>query len=213
MKILTVLSIALAAAALGGSSTTNDDSGNNAETPAYTLPGSSVVGGVHDFSTAEETAGGACRACHVPHKQAFRPTTQPTATQPSFEVYRIPGQRRVFVPDRYMPGPTSLVCLGCHDGTIATSTIGSAHAMLAGVRQGFDMPERYVWRDHPIGVAYPSDIRDYRPQSFVEKQGIVLPEGRIECISCHDPHEETGLDDMLVISNRKSALCLTCHIK
>ncbi|MBN1343780.1 MAG: hypothetical protein JXQ73_13945 [Phycisphaerae bacterium] len=113
-----------------------------------------------------------------------------------------------------MPGPSSLLCLGCHDGTIATSTIGSSHALLAGVRAGFAVPDGFVWRDHPIGVPYPNDRQNFRPASHVLKGGkIPLPEGRIECISCHDPHNEEGIKGLLVMSNRRSALCLTCHIK
>ena len=176
-----------------------------------------VLGSAHDFSGLGGGPTDACIACHVPHVQAVRPTTQPStesSTQPALEMYRIEGQRRIFVPDRYMPGPTSLLCLGCHDGTIATSTISSSHALLAGVREGFSVPERFVWRDHPIGVRYPAQGRDYRPESFVTAGGrIVLPDGRIECISCHDPHNRSGIKGMLVMSNRKSALCLTCHIK
>jgi len=170
-----------------------------------------VVGGPHDL-TAVMGFGSACNSCHVPHVQGIRPTTQPS-TQPAVEMFRIGGQRRIFQPDRYMPGPTSLLCLGCHDGTIATSTMGTSHALLAGVREGFAVPEGFVWRDHPIGVRYPVGRRDYRPQSFVEKAGIRLPEGRIECVSCHDPHNTHGRENMLTVSNRRSALCLTCHIK
>jgi len=174
---------------------------------------SRVVGSEHDFSQEMGKWGNACSVCHVPHVQALRPTTQP-ATQPAFEMYRIGGQRRVFEPDRYMPGPTSLICLGCHDGTVATSTIGSSHALLAGVREGFAVPDSFVWRDHPIGVPYPRNDREYRPLSFVLAKGrVALPEGRIECVSCHDPHGVAGVDNMLVMSNRRSALCLSCHIK
>jgi predicted CXXCH cytochrome family protein len=176
-----------------------------------------VVGSVHDFAGPDTQPGEACRTCHLPHMQAIRPTTQPAATQPAtqpaFEMYRISGQRRVFIPNRYTPGPTSLICFGCHDGTIATSTIGSSHAMLAGVREGFHMPDGFAWRDHPIGVLYPSNPQEYHPQSFVQARGIRLPDGRIECISCHDPHNEMQRAGMLVMSNRRSNLCLTCHIK
>lgn len=170
-----------------------------------------VVGGPHDFSNY---GGSACDACHIPHIQALRPVaaTQP-ATQPSVELFRIPGQTPVFVPGMFTPGPTSLICLGCHDGTLATSTVGSAHALLAGLREGFEVPEGYVWRDHPIGIPYPIAPHEYRPSVFVEKQRIRLPEGRVECISCHDPHNQAGHDHLLWVSNRKSALCLSCHLK
>ncbi len=171
-----------------------------------------VTGSAHDFSDPARGGGGACNACHVPHIQSLRPTTQPT-TQPSFEMYRIPEQRQVFVPGRFTPGPTSLICLGCHDGTVATSTVGSSHALLAGVREGFGLPEGVAWRDHPIGVPYSNDRREFRPESFVRRRGIALPDGRIECISCHDPHNAAGVPGMLVMSNRRSALCLACHVK
>jgi predicted CXXCH cytochrome family protein len=195
-----------------------------------------TVGSVHDFSDETRRAGDACSACHIPHVQAVRtrrPVEDTSANddkttpqdaidqdainqdvEPAVELFRIQGQRQTFVPDRYTPGATSLICLGCHDGTVASSTIGSAHAMLAGVREGFSVPEGYAWRDHPIGVPYPRNDRAYRPESFVTAEGKVrLPEGRMECISCHDPHNSAGVDKMLVKSNRKSALCLTCHIK
>lgn len=175
-----------------------------------------VIGGPHDFS---RFGGSACDACHVPHVQAIRPTvstTQPAGgptTQPAVELFRIPGQVPAFVPGEFTPGPTSLLCLGCHDGMISTSTIGSAHSLLAGVREGFGVPEDYPWSDHPIGIPYPADGNNYRPRVFVEKRRIGLPHGRVECISCHDPHNEAGVPGMLWMANRESALCLSCHVK
>ncbi|MDM8008771.1 MAG: cytochrome c3 family protein [Phycisphaerae bacterium] len=179
----------------------------------------SLVGSKHDFTDVLGGAGTACSGCHVPHMMAVRPASQPAGsvptTQPAtIEIYRIAGQRRVFAVDRYTPGPTSLVCLGCHDGTVATSTMGSGHAMLAGVREGFAVPDTFVWRDHPIGVPYPNNRREYRAEAMVTAAGkIPLPDGRVECISCHDPHNQSGVDKMLVMSNRRSALCLACHVK
>ena len=179
---------------------------------------SGLIGSKHDFSEVLGTAGTACSGCHVPHMMAIRPATQP-AGQPTtlpapVEIYRIAGQRRVFATDRFTPGPASLVCMACHDGTVATSTMGSGHAMLAGVREGFYVPPDFVWRDHPIGVPYPRNNRKYRPESIVTAEGKVrLPDGYVECVSCHDPHNRTGVRSMLVMSNRRSALCLSCHIK
>lgn len=173
----------------------------------------SVSHSKHDLTAGASDWAPSCNACHIPHVQGVRPTTQP-ATQPAVEMYHIRGQRRVFVPGRYMPGPTSLICLGCHDGTVATSTISSSHALLAGIRQGFQVPDGFVWRDHPIGVPYPKKPKEYRPESFVLAKGKVrLPQGRIECVSCHDPHNASGFPKMLVTSNRRSALCLNCHVK
>jgi predicted CXXCH cytochrome family protein len=179
---------------------------------------SGVIGGPHDFSMRGDGSGTACSACHTPHRFEAR-VAQREATSnrfspndPTLALFRVQGQRQVFQPDRYTPGPTSLVCLGCHDGTLASSTVGSAHAMLAGVRAGFDVPDGFVWRDHPIGVPYPSGDRAYRPIGMVP-DSVRMPEGRIECVSCHDPHNTSREAAMLVMSNRRSALCLACHIK
>lgn len=195
------------------------DSSKHAPTHAPADYASTTRGGPHDFPELDRAAGSACSACHIPHVQQVRTTTQPADLDPddteaTVELFRIQGQRQTFEPGRYTPGATSLVCLGCHDGTVATSVIGSAHAMLAGVRDGFSVPDGFVWRDHPIGVPYPTGNREYRPLSFITSEGKVrLPEGRIECISCHDPHDSAAVPKMLVMSNRRSALCLTCHIK
>lgn len=178
--------------------------------PFWTPYHRGVAGTAHDF-TSFGGFSNACSACHVPHVQAIRPTSQPS-TQPAVEMFRIGGQRQILKTGWYTPGPTSLICLSCHDGTVAMSTIGSAHAMLAGRREGFAVPDGFAWRDHPIGVPYPSGRRDYRPEAFVSKT-LRLPNGRIECITCHDPHNESGLPAMLSVSNKRSALCLTCHVK
>ena len=176
-----------------------------------------VLGGPHDFSALLGGPADACKACHITHVQTLKPTYETSAGDvplaPSVEVYRTDGQRDVFQPDHFMPGATSLLCLGCHDGTVTTSTIGSSHALLAGRRAGFPIPDDFVWRDHPIGVSYPDDHEDYRTRAAVTAAGVPLPEGRIECVSCHDPHNANGLDHMLVVPNTRSALCLTCHVK
>lgn len=174
---------------------------------------SGLTNGPHDFSGRTGHAGDACSACHVPHVQTIQ-ATRGGSGEAALQLYKMQGQREVYIPDQYMPGPTSLICLSCHNGTVADSTIGTSHALLAGMREGFAVPDGFVWRDHPIGVPYPEHDREYRPKNFIESEGAIpLPEGRIECISCHDPHGESGVDKLLVMSNRRSALCLSCHVK
>ncbi len=41
----------------------------------------------------------------------------------------------------------------------------------------------------------------------------LLINGKLECISCHDVHGERGQKNLLIMSNTKSRLCLTCHNK
>jgi predicted CXXCH cytochrome family protein len=180
--------------------------------PTVEKPG--VVGSPHDFTDPHAEVSNACTACHVPHLQSVRPADEAAVTGPALKMVQTPGQRRVYATDRYAPGPTSLICLSCHDGTVGTSAIGSAHAVLAGVREGFSAPGGDGLRDHPIGIRYPTDPRKFRPRGIVETEhSIRLPGGRIECISCHDPHNTSGVKKMLVVSNKRSRLCLSCHVK
>lgn len=171
------------------------------------------AGGTEENPAEEAAAAGSEDAANPSVADGVAGDGSDESLQPSFESYRIPGQRKVFQTSSYSPGPSSLVCLGCHDGTVATSTIGSSHAMLAGVRAGFEVPDDFVWRDHPIGIEYPRGDPDYRPRSHVLGESVPLPDGHVECVSCHEPHNRTQLPKMLTKSNSRSALCLTCHVK
>lgn len=171
-----------------------------------------VLGSKHDFSKVTGRTPDACGACHVPHVQTVRPGE--TAEEPfSLAFYRMGGQREVLVPDRYMPGPSSLICLSCHNGAVAASTVASSHVLLSVHRSGFSV-DGFATRDHPIGIEYPAQRAGYRPRAQVLQSGVIpLPYNRMECISCHEPHNAAGVDKMLVMPNRRSALCLSCHEK
>ena len=94
-----------------------------------------VLGSKHDFSKLTGRAADACGACHVPHVQAVRPR-EGEGEPFSLAFYRMGGQREVLVPDRFMPGPTSLICLSCHNGAVASSTVASSHVLLSAHRGG-----------------------------------------------------------------------------
>ncbi len=109
------------------------------------------------------------------------------------------------------------LCLSCHDGALASEVVGGgADAGL--IAAGALINPR---RDHPVGVAYPltgrlsgRTRREFVPIARLQSEGAVrLIDGRVECISCHDPHNALGYDKMLVKPNRRSALCLSCHKK
>lgn len=125
------------------------------------------------------------------------------------------------------------VCLVCHPGVPGREEVrqewnpsGATLADLAGGLQGGgedetgDAPvclgchETKTGADnHPAGVLYPRDDRRYAwvpagPKLFCDEE---RRECRIYCSTCHNPHaREPGL---LRMSNRGSALCLSCHIK
>ncbi|MGD0999729.1 MAG: cytochrome c3 family protein [Candidatus Brocadiia bacterium] len=88
---------------------------------------------------------------------------------------------------------------------------------------------------HPLGIVYPalgtattsfhtatasSGYGGVTNYTIGGSTGITLEIGAtanvantIGCSTCHNPHDDTTAPPFLIISNSKSALCLTCHIK
>ena len=131
------------------------------------------------------------------------------------------------------PHDGSLICLSCHDGTIAVNSLGNlpgpegagsygtpggaaldASGNLtssSGSYVGTDLSD-----DHPVGITYDAARDpDFHPKtgSSLSYPDRLLYEGMyVECTSCHDPHDNT-FSNFLVESNANSALCMRCHIK
>ena len=108
-----------------------------------------------------------------------------------------------------------MVCMRCHDGTLAADVFGGLGVpRVANKRHSRLISTAHGGTNHPVGVEYPQFDREYRPMSTILSEGkVLLPDGRVECMSCHDPHNQSGEKYMLVKSNHRSGLCLTCHKK
>jgi predicted CXXCH cytochrome family protein len=120
------------------------------------------------------------------------------------------------------PNGSSILCLSCHDGTIALGDVlsrSTAIAMSGGVttiptgpgRLGTDLSD-----DHPISFAYTSTLASQRGE-LVQPGTLTGPvrldaAGRLQCTSCHNAHDDTN-GKFLVRNNIASALCTTCHVK
>jgi len=171
--------------------------------PTATLV-SGLVGSKHDFRRLNAEVRDLCLPCHVPHLTVApvpRLDRRPTTTQPLRPYAR---------PDVELSG-WSLLCLGCHDGVTASDVYTSSHAAtVSGPLRRSTLGTRGL-RSHPVGVQYPSARPDYHPAAAVTAGGLPLPDGRIQCTTCHDPHNTRGYDGFLRISNQRSALCLACH--
>lgn len=107
--------------------------------------------------------------------------------------------------------PLSQDCLGCHDGSAASDIPIDLRnnpygRSMIGLSRGTDS-------EHPIGMEYAlyaGNGNDYKPL-FGGESKMILVNGRVGCLTCHDPlNEEKG---HLAVSDRNSGLCLTCHNK
>jgi predicted CXXCH cytochrome family protein len=70
--------------------------------------------------------------------------------------------------------------------------------------------------DHPISMSYPTPAEDpdFNTPSDPQNgwQDVRLFGGRVECPSCHNPHDPTNVPFLRkTIDN--STICITCHVK
>jgi len=184
----------------------------------------SVVNSVHNLSpsgpgtvrAAEES--GVCEFCHTPHTSSpvaalWNRRSPGTTYQPytSSTALAAPGQ----------PTGASLLCLSCHDGTVALGDVLSRKApiRMAGAttmppgrgRTGTDLRHH-----HPISFVYDANLAGRKGElampSALPKQVRLDHAGQMQCTSCHDPHDDS-YGQFLVMPNTNSQLCVECHRK
>jgi len=130
------------------------------------------------------------------------------------------------------PGNVSLLCLSCHDGSIAVNQYGNVDQPAAsrGIGIGVMAPQYtvgaqgYLGNHHPVGFNYAAvrtqdtQIRD--PQAYNLTNGSTIQEhlfgsdNLLECASCHSVHNKGNSGEKLLWrSDQNSELCLTCHDK
>jgi predicted CXXCH cytochrome family protein len=198
--------------------------------PVVALAGIATT--AHDFSSQGWSGGEICVVCHTPHQAnstVSAPLWDHTVTGVTdFTMYADSGT--LDATDLDQPGEVSLLCLSCHDGTVAVDSFGDTPTStytLASTDSGYvgqDLSD-----DHPIGFTYDTALRNadlglHDPATT--DAAITLKPGNIdvallfgatndqmECASCHDPHDAATVTSFLRKENSSSALCLTCHNK
>lgn len=105
----------------------------------------------------------------------------------------------------------SLKCLSCHDAVFGTDSLVETRQNAL----GFYHNQNGIGLSHPIGVYYADARRRYF--GAYKAIGDLPPQirffnGMVGCGTCHNPYSKDG-HSLLVISNKRSALCLSCHRK
>ena len=93
-------------------------------------------------------------------------------------------------------------CEACHDGSIAKAV------PLCMAESCFLTPG-----SHPVNTPYPpiKERNMYMTAAVVKAAGVILVNGQVTCVSCHNLANPEQFH--LVIEIDRSKLCLTCHIK
>ncbi|MBT8486889.1 MAG: cytochrome c3 family protein, partial [Phycisphaerae bacterium] len=117
----------------------------------------------------------------------------------------------------------SILCMSCHDGTVAVDAFGGLGGtfVIAGRGNlGTDLQN-----DHPVGRAavYPTHAGYFDPATWENTAGFGFAladmdvDGELErvvsCATCHEPHNRNDNEFFLWVDNDGSQLCLTCHNK
>ncbi len=159
-----------------------------------------------------------CIFCHTPHNSSPR---SPLWNKPdpgvTYTLYTSsttqgnPGQ-----PDR-----SSILCLSCHDGTIALGNVLSRTNDIVFVSGITTMPpgatnlSTDLSDDHPVSFLYNSALSS-QDGELVDPSTLTGPvkleNSYLECTACHDPHANVN-GDFLVVTNQNSSLCMYCHQK
>lgn len=128
------------------------------------------------------------------------------------------------------PGSVSLLCLSCHDGSVAVNSYGNGDQL--SVSTGSNTistsyvigQDKYLGNHHPIGFNYDAvqagdveirsaDTAMLTPTTFV-RDHLYTGSEYMECATCHAVHNKGNTGERLLWrSDQNSELCLTCHDK
>ncbi|MDH5614659.1 MAG: hypothetical protein OEY35_06475, partial [Gammaproteobacteria bacterium] len=193
--------------------------------PVTTIQAASIVNSKHNLSV---TGSGSVKAdqesqicifCHTPHNAS---PIAPLWNRPSSGASYTPYSSSTAIASPGQPTGASILCLSCHDGTIALGDILSKDTpitMSGGIttmptgsgRLGTDLRD-----DHPISFEYTTGLASSNGElvnpSTLMGQVRLDATGQMQCTSCHNAHDNS-YGKFLVMPNIASALCTTCHQK
>ena len=188
--------------------------------------GGTIAGTPHDLSGKGWGTTETCKFCHTPHlaqnvagAPLWNHQTTAVATYALYSSATFQGAST-----QTQPGPTSKLCLSCHDGSVASDSFANGGVVQVGTHFMTATATNLVGaaasltRDHPISFTYDGalatlDTHLVTPVStnYVDAARLVpLYNGKMECASCHASHDNT-FGKFLRTSNAGSALCSKCH--
>src|SRR3989304_675955 len=160
---------------------------------------------------ADKNADPQCIFCHLPERSSSRigrwHDSQPDA------LFDYPYARPAAATPVGKPDGSTLVCLSCHDGTIA---LGDVYSRTQSLSTDNGVIRTDLSDGHPVSILYDSRLLELN-------QELATPAGlpaqikldslhKIQCTTCHDPHDDT-YGNFLVMDNGRTTLCLACHQK
>ena len=228
---------------------------------AGSAPGTGIKDSAHDLSSAgrggswdagtaaDPTLDRVCIYCHAPHhsikegdagfsKLTYYPLwNHAVSTIATYDTYTNGPDLPTSIAHQLnaaplgQPGGVSILCLSCHDGSVAISTYGFAPASSTHVGS-INASGRIqiggggnLKNHHPIGFDYNAvqavddEIADsgsalLGSNPYGLQISDLLWNGKMECSSCHDVHNTKNEGVRFTwVQDTRSNLCFTCHLK
>ena len=203
---------------IGLLSNTTSQAVQNVGSTRHNLSTSNAIPGAIKSTTVTQI----CVFCHTPHA-AMPDAPLWNHTLSSGQTYTPYGSSTLNASPGQPTGKSTL-CLACHDGTVALGALANpptGETLDAILTSPINPAERgYLGTDlsddHPISFVYDSTLKTNDGELF-DPLSIGLPldgvsSDRVECTTCHDPHEATN-QPFLRITSLNGAICTECHNK
>ncbi len=186
----------------------------------------SIVNTAHNLSVngpgtvKSSSEGQVCIFCHTPHNSNPQaPLWNRNDPGQTYTMYdnSVSSTSDIPVDGSRQPDGSSILCLSCHDGTIALGSVASTATDIfdgsgGTMPAGRGLLSTDLSDDHPVSFVYSSvAIADGQFQNPPLFPVTLDGNGKVQCATCHDPHDNTN-GKFLVASNEFSALCMDCHI-
>lgn len=195
----------------------------------------SIKGTAHDLASKGFGVGENCIICHTPHNSDISVTVTPLWNHhPQSSTYAMYFTDNDNI--NTQPTGASKLCLSCHDGVTAIDKFGGrATSAFMSDTGGANTRNKQI-DSHPVSITFDSAMAEKNPSLYdpaIKKVTIgagsentrtgtiaelLLPNGRVQCSSCHDVHNNfvgNNAKDQpfLKITRAGSEICLTCHNK
>jgi len=189
-----------------------------------------ISGSKHDFGGAGWSKGEICLPCHAPHHSnkagyadkgpLWNHKTLAANTTYAYDTYDS-ASGEILPSDPIKLDAQSMLCMSCHDGTIALDSFGGVDGSYTIGAKGKLVEGGSLEGNHPVGSAAimsndgvmatasymnnPQDWKTISSTGVATATGMALKkvDGKfaVGCSTCHEPHNRRNQDNMLWVKN------------